>query len=162
MARTGPKPVPTSLKVLKGRGNGQDTAGRPIAKPPAFDRGVPDCPDYFDADARDLWDRVAPGLDRLELLKPEDWQVFVAYCETWSEYRRARALVDKQGLVVKHPKTGMPHKNPAQGIVEATRMQCLRFAVEFGLTPSSEASLSRGAVLTSDDDDHFGAISSSA
>ena len=43
--RGGPTPEPVGLKILKGRGNGKDIAGRPIPKVPAFERGAPEPPD---------------------------------------------------------------------------------------------------------------------
>lgn len=150
-------PDPTPIRVLKGRGDGKDSRGYAVPKPPEFERGIPECPDHLNDDARELWMRVTPGLDRLDLLKPEDWQALVTYCELWAVYRQAYRQVQSRGLVTKHPKTGMLHKNPAMGVVETVVPQLLRLAQQFGLTPASESALSRGAVLTSDDDDKFAA-----
>jgi P27 family predicted phage terminase small subunit len=157
MTKSGPKPAPIPLKILKGRGDGRDSRGYPVAKPPNFDRGVPDRPDWFNDDARELWERVAPALDRLELLKPEDYSTFIAYCETWATWREALRRVRAEGLTLVNPNTGMPHKNPAQAIVEVSAMQLLRFAQEFGLTPSAEVHLAKPVQPTGDDADAFGA-----
>lgn len=152
------RPDPIGLKLLKGRAPGRDQAGALVPTPPAFERGMCACPEHFDADARELWQRVTPGLEQLDLLKPEDYGALVAYCETWSTYQQALRCVRADGLTVQNPKTGMPHKNPAQAIVETASMQLLRYAQEFGLTPASENAVAKYASDV-DDDDVFGGAS---
>ena len=63
--------------------------GRPSA--PSWWRStwfsVPNRPadeEWFDAEARAEWQRVVPGLERLDLLKPEDRAMLVVFCTTWS------------------------------------------------------------------------------
>jgi P27 family predicted phage terminase small subunit len=156
MATRGRPPDPIPLKILKGRGKGLDVAGYRIPDPPVFNRGAPDPPDWLTTTARELWDRIAPGLDRLDLLKPEDYTSFVAYCETWSTYLEALEQVRAGGLIVSHSKTGMQHKNPAVSVLENAGTQLLRFAQQFGLTPSAEVALARPGKLDDTDDPFAG------
>src|SRR5262245_41191735 len=86
MARAGRPADPAPLKLLKGRSPGKDCAGRDVPEVPAFVREAPDVPDWLSVDAADLWRRIAPGLDELGLLKPEDFPAFAILCETWSRY----------------------------------------------------------------------------
>jgi P27 family predicted phage terminase small subunit len=155
MGKRGPAPDPIPLKILKGRGGGKDSIGRPIPAPPPFERAAPDPPAWLEPEARELWDRVAPTLDRLDLLKPEDWQSFICYCETWATWREALHRVRVEGLILDNPKTGMPHKNPAMAIVEAANMQLLRYAQQFGLTPAAEVALAKPTKPVTSDDDKF-------
>jgi P27 family predicted phage terminase small subunit len=143
MANAGRRPDPIPLKILKGRGNGIASTGYPIPAAPAFNRGAPDPPDWLSTPARDLWDRIAPGLEELDLLKPEDYTTLVSYCEAWATYLEALEQVRAGGLIVDNPKTGMPHKNPALAALETAEVHVLRFAQEFGLTPAAEVALAR-------------------
>ena len=76
--------APTTLKLLKGRGEGRDSGGCPVTHTPKFVREAPHPPEWLDAEARAEWDRVTPGLEALDMLKPEDRAALAAFCETWS------------------------------------------------------------------------------
>lgn len=148
MARP-PQPLP--LKMLKGRGGGRDSRGYAIPTAPAFEHEPPEPPDWLSEEALALWRRLAPALDRLDVLKDEDREAFTAYCETWATYVKALRLVRSHGLTCKHPQTGQ-HKNPAVGIVETAGGQLMRFAREFGLTPAAEVALAKPPKAISGDD----------
>lgn len=79
-------PKPARLKLVEGRSPGRDSGGRKVPESPKFIRQAPDAPDWLDAEALAEWRRVAPTLERLDLLKPEDRALLSAYCETWSVY----------------------------------------------------------------------------
>ncbi|WP_042904540.1 phage terminase small subunit P27 family, partial [Mycobacterium tuberculosis] len=111
---------------------------------------APDAPDWLDAEALAEWRRVAPTLERLDLLKPEDRALLSAYCETWSVYVAAVQRVRAEGLTITSPKSGVVHRNPAVTVAETARMHLLRLASEFGLTPAAEQRL---AVAPGDDGD---------
>jgi P27 family predicted phage terminase small subunit len=140
---------PVALKLLKGRGNGKDTAGRSIPVPPKFGRGAPDMPADLSEDARAEWQRVVPSLDALDLLKPEDYAALVEHCETFANYLAAIQIVRAQGIVVHNPNTGQAHKNPALSAAEAAAAQLRASCREFGLTPSAEQRV--GAAPTDED-----------
>ena len=69
MGRT---PEPLGLKILKGRSATKDIAGQPIPTPPAFERGVPDCPAWLSPGAKEVWEAYAPMLDDVASIKVAD------------------------------------------------------------------------------------------
>ncbi|WP_218062938.1 phage terminase small subunit P27 family [Arthrobacter sp. SDTb3-6] len=86
-------------------------------------------PDWLTAEAKDEWQRVVPGLQALELLKPEDRAVLAAYCETWAEFRNATRAIQENGSLlidaaqgtiphpaVAPPQCGRPPAIPGEGI----------------------------------------------
>lgn len=106
-------PKPARLKLVEGRSPGRDSGGRKVPESPKFIRQAPDAPDWLDAEALAEWRRVAPTLERLDLLKPEDRALLSAYCETWSVYVAAVQRVRAEGLTITSPKSGVVHRNPA-------------------------------------------------
>ncbi|MFI5685893.1 phage terminase small subunit P27 family [Streptomyces sp. NPDC051636] len=153
---------PAALKLLHGRGNGRDSGGRVVNQGPAFRRIPPKPPTWLSREAAAEWRRVAPGLQRLDLLKEEDRAVLAAYCETWSQFVEATRTVTKEGIttqVVTVSASGsettrtVPH--PAVTIARSAGRELRAFAAQFGLTPSSEQALARGADDGSEDDNPF-------
>jgi P27 family predicted phage terminase small subunit len=101
-------------------------------------------------EARAEWDRVVPGLEALDLLKESDRALLTAYCETWSTYVEALALVRENGYtVVNHStrKDGSTSewvtKNPAVGVMETALGSLRQYASEFGLSPAGERKISK-------------------
>ena len=160
MARRGRPPDPTPLKVLKGRGNGKDQAGRPIPKVPSFDRGAPDVPELLDDEARAEWERVAPSLDRLDLLKPEDRAALATYCNTWSVYVASVRTYQRDGMTKTSPQ-GNITLHPAMRVMNASSATLLRFMQEFGLTPAAEIRLAKPVTPDDSEDDAYGATGTS-
>jgi P27 family predicted phage terminase small subunit len=155
MGRRGPAPQPVPLKILKGRGHGLDQAGLPIPAVPKFERAAPEPPVWLADEARELWTRVAPSLDRLELLKCEDREVFAAYCTAWARFVTAVKLYQTEGLTRRHPTTGHSVTHPAVKIAETAGRDLLRFAQDFGLTPSAEINLAASPKVAAAVDDAF-------
>ena len=156
MGRRGPACDPVPLKVLKGRGNGKDSIGRPIPVVPKFERAEPEAPEFLADEAKELWSRVAPSLDRLDLLKCEDREVFAAYCTAWARFVAAVKTYQAEGLTRRHPTTGHGVIHPAVKVAEAAGRDLLRLAQEFGLTPSAEINLATSPKVAAADDDPFG------
>lgn len=160
MGRRGPAPAPAALKLIKGRQPGRDSGGRPVPEAPKFKRGAPDAPELLSEAARQEWYRIVPGLDELDLLKPEDFAALVEHCETWATYIEAIALVRRDGIVVTNPDNGRQYKNPALAAVESAGQQLRASCREFGLTPSSEQNLGKPMSGDGDaEDDPFAAPS---
>jgi P27 family predicted phage terminase small subunit len=155
MGKRGPAPEPTALKILKGLGNGRDSAGRPIPVPPPFERAAPEPPGWLEPEALKVWQRVAPSLERLDLLKDEDRETFAAYCSTWSRFTTAVQAYQAEGLTITTPPSGRRLAHPAVAIAEQASAQLLRFAREFGLTPSAEINLAKPIEPVSSGDDKF-------
>lgn len=153
MGARGPAPRPAALKLLNGTGKGRDSGGRPVPLPPKFVREAPDPPDWLSPEAHAEWNRVVPGLERLDILKAEDRAMLTIYCETWSQYVAAVHTVRAEGTTLTNPDSGRVHAHPAVSIATGTAAQMLRYAAEFGLTPSAEQRLSTIAPDDGDPDD---------
>jgi P27 family predicted phage terminase small subunit len=151
-----PTPRPARLKLLGGTSPGRDSGGRLVPPPPKFERAAPEPPADLGAEALAEWERITPGLDRLNLLKPEDYAALVRHCLTWQTYITAIRQVHSQGLTLTNPETGCPRKNPALSAAETAGAQLLASCREFGLTPSSEQRLSATPHVDADGPDLFG------
>lgn len=141
MAKTGPKPKPTALKVLMGNpGKRPLPQNEPKPKPVA-----PKMPDWLDREAKREWRRVAPELERLGLLTVVDGAALAAYCQAYSQFVAAtKELKAHQGehgslLITQVSYTGVENKKPHPAIKVANEAAQLvaRYAAEFGLTPSA-------------------------
>lgn len=132
---------PAALQLLKGRGNGTDSGGRKVKEPPAFRRLPPRAPEWLSSEAKAEWDRVVPGLVRLDLLKEEDRATLAAYCETWATFVVATRLVATEGLTIEAKQGTLPH--PAVGIARASGRELRAFAGQFGLSPVAEMALGK-------------------
>lgn len=130
---------PAALKLIKGRAEGKDTAGRPVNTGPAFRRIAPNPPSWLSTEAKAEWKRVVPGLQRLDILKEEDRAVLAAYCETWATFVAAIRQQHSEGLTIDAKQGTLPH--PAVGIARNAGRELRSFAAHFGLTPSSEAAI---------------------
>lgn len=140
MATRGRKPKPAELRKLEGnRGN------RPIreaVKPEKGDR-PPEVPQMLRGDARNEWKRVAPGLWDLGLLTPIDIGPLTAYCLAWGRAKAAERLIEKAkrkypaggGLFIETT-GGNLVQHPAVGIANRAWTDVVKFAAEFGMTPS--------------------------
>lgn len=145
-----PAQQPAKLLLLNGRGEGQDSAGRPVAQPPAFKRLAPNAPSWLSREAKAEWRRVSPGLVRLDLIKPEDRATLAAYCETWSRFVAATRDVNANGITVRNESTRKDGttsvwwtRNPAVAVAEQASSRLLQFANHFGLTPAAERNVSK-------------------
>lgn len=134
---------PAKLLLLNGRGEGQDSAGRPVAKPPPFKRLAPNPPSWLSREAKAEWRRVTPGLTRLDLVKPEDRAALTAYCETWATFVEAIRLVRREGITAVNPDSGRVSEHPAVRVADKAASQLRQYAQHFGLTPAAERHVSK-------------------
>jgi len=132
----GRRPKPTALKELAGN-PGKRAMNRSEPKP----TGIPTCPRHLDKEAKVEWRRVSGDLITLGLLTSVDRAALAAYCAAWSRWVTAELQIQKFGLVIKSPKSGYPVQNPFVGVANTSLDQMRKFAVEFGLTPSSRSRL---------------------
>jgi hypothetical protein len=82
-------PIPPGLKILQGRGNGRDSGGRLVPVPPNLERGLPDPPAWLPDEVQAMWEVIAPQVDELGAIKPQDGLVLAALCEIAATYARA-------------------------------------------------------------------------
>jgi len=139
----GPKKKPTRIKVLEGkRGHVPLPVGEPI---PPMD--LPDPPAHLDDYALEEWRRVAEGLNAMGILSGVDQAAFAAYCGAYSRWRAAEEELNElakksklQALVLKTV-SGNWIQQPLIGIANKAAGDMVRFATEFGMTPSARARL---------------------
>ena len=139
----GRRPQPANLLLLNGRGEGQDSAGRPVAPPPPFKRAAPNPPTWLSREAKAEWKRIVPGLERLDLIKPEDRSTLAAYCEAWDRFVTASRTIQREGITTTNPDSGRVSVHPAVRVADAASTQLRHFAQEFGLTPAAERAVSK-------------------
>lgn len=96
-------------------------------------------PEEVSGDARALreWNRVTPLLDDVKVLTQPDLVALANYCMTVSIAVRAAIEASKAPLVRKTRLGGVV--NPHIKIAREARQECLRFAIEFGLTPAARS-----------------------
>jgi P27 family predicted phage terminase small subunit len=144
---------PANLQLLHGRGNGKDSGGRPVKTPPPFRRIAPKPPTWLSREAKAEWNRVLPGLQRLDLLKEEDRATLAAYCETWATWSEATRKVRTEGLTIEAKQGVIPH--PAVVIARTYGRELRAFANLFGLSPASEMQLGKLAESGGEDSNPF-------
>ncbi|MFI0897108.1 phage terminase small subunit P27 family [Streptomyces sp. NPDC020983] len=136
---------------------GQKLAARRLNPPdprPPREGEPPDAPDWLSDEARAEWERIVPGLSRLDLLKPEDGAAPAAYCEAWATFREATETVQREGLTTEARQGMLPH--PAVGTARPAGRELRAWAGRSGLTPSTGQALARGSENEPDLDNPFG------
>ena len=91
------------------------------------------------------------GLERLDLLKPEDRAALTVYTETWSTYVAAMVRIRAECLTLVNPDSGHTSAHPCVVIAHSAGQQLLRYSSELGLSPVAERKLGS---ITPDDDEH--------
>ena len=102
---------------------------------------APSAPAWLCREAKAEWARVVPQLVKLGVIGRIDRAAMVAYCESWADYYAAVLAVRVDGKTFTTPQ-GYIAKNPMVTILNESRAAVLRFAQEFGLTPSARARVS--------------------
>jgi P27 family predicted phage terminase small subunit len=140
----GRKPKPTYLKLLNG-----NPGKRPLNEhepQPQPEREIPPAPLELSAEARTEWDRVAGELSRLGTLTVVDRAALAAYSQAygrWIQAERGIAQMAERdqltgGLMIKTT-NGNAVQNPLVGMANRAMADMVRYAAEFGMTPSSRS-----------------------
>jgi P27 family predicted phage terminase small subunit len=174
-ASSGRKSRPHGLKLIEGRGNGKDSGGRDLKPPPGFTRLPPEKPDGMSPTAADLWDRIVPELQRLQVTKPIDGPALEMLCETYARWHAARDMrldaerrrvaFESEGkyveMVLDSDGAGLLGRNsqgwttaPWVGVEERAAKEFRAWCSEFGLTPAAESKIGGGG--DDADDNPFG------
>jgi len=135
MAKRGPKPKPTSIKLLKGT-----RKDRVNLEEPAKVAGDPICPDHLDGMGKAEFQRLVDLMRSTGVLSKVDGGALALYCQTYSRWVQAEASVSDFGLLVATD-SGSVKQNPAVAIAQQSVKTLHRLLVEFGLTPSSRSRL---------------------
>ena len=139
MGMRGPAPKPTVVKVLQGNpGKRALPKGEPM--PATADR-VPSAPRWLSEEARAEWKRLAPRLHAVGLLTEVDTQALGLLCESFAQYVAAKAIVDREGLLLMSDK-GNAYQHPAAGLMTQARGELMKWAREFGMTPAARSRIS--------------------
>lgn len=115
---------------------------------PMPEQEVPEAPDHLNADARAEWVRIADELSALGILTRLDRVALAAYCQAYGRWRQAEAALSRMaerdattdGLMIR-TRSGNLIKNPLVGTANKAMADMMRYAAEFGLTPSARSRL---------------------
>lgn len=125
---------PTALKLLEGN-PGKRPLPQNEPKPAPI---MPDCPKWFDAEAKRFWEKYAPKLYNLGLLTEIDGPAFEAVCQRYSLWVRCEKRLKSKGLIMK-TETGYEQQRPEVSIAKNALADVKAFLTEFGMTPASRS-----------------------
>lgn len=137
---SGRKPTPTALKLVKGN-PGKRALNKREAKVPQI---KPEAPPFLCPDGQKEWARIVDTLFIAGLLTSLDAAALGAYCASYGRWAQAeRALRDaeqsEQGGLTVMTATGNVIQNALVGIANKAAADMVRYAVEFGMTPSARS-----------------------
>lgn len=141
-ANNGRPARPRPLKLLNGRAEGKDSAGRKVPEAPNFPRGLPEKPEDMSPDAAWLWDKVIEQMSGPGLLKPLDAPSLEVVCETFARWREAVQFRKDKALLGKNSQGVVAA--PWIGIEERAGREFRAWCAEYGLTPAAEKNLASG------------------
>lgn len=153
MGARGPAPKPPEVKLLEG-----NPGRRPInLNAPKPSPIAPSCPSWLGKEARKEWKRIAPELERLGLLTRVDMATLAGYCQSYSCWIAAEALLSTSPLVVESggERYSTVKAHPAIAIAQKERMLMLQFAGKLGLSPSDRGRMTLPEVEGDDEDSPF-------
>lgn len=108
---------------------------------------MPDCPDFLHPYAKEEWASAAPALYALGVLTDMDEKALAGYCQAVARWRLAEELLtkaaegdaDKLGALVATTDSGNKVQSVLLTVANGAMRDMLRFAAEFGMTPSARA-----------------------
>lgn len=137
----GRPPKPTHLRLAEG-----NPGKRPLPKnEPKPKVCLPKAPVYLDGIARAAWVAIGGRLLGMKVMTDADAKALELVCMAYSQFRRAQAVVAKEGMTCEVPvlnKDGEEigsriKKRPEVEIAADAWRRVMRGLIEFGLTPSS-------------------------
>lgn len=155
MGIRGAKPTPTNIKLLTGNpGKRALNKAEPRPKPV-----IPTPPPHMCGDAKTEWKRVCGELSALGLLSNLDRAALAAYSQAYGRWVKAeRALAkmqnDADGLIIQ-TRSGNMIQNPLVGVANKAMADMMKYALEFGMTPSARTRINAEAQESDDPADEF-------
>lgn len=142
MARRGPAPTPTKIRLLRGETRpSQINRHGPEPLP-----GMPEPPDDLDPAAKVVWERVMREFGHTGVIRGADHDVFRAYCDAVVRYGQAEAALRGTGPLVRDRHHGGElTKSPLHQIVRDNAALVRALAGDLGLTPAARVGLRQGA-----------------
>jgi P27 family predicted phage terminase small subunit len=147
MAKPGPAPTPTHLRIVRG-----DRKDRINTNEPKPKKEKPKTPSWLSKEAKKIWKRTADQLEAMGLLYEADQDILTSYAVAVVTYQQATELVDQQGILVEGRRDGFV-TNPAVRVQRDQATLIRMLGSELGLTPSSRTRLK--ANEAEDDEDNF-------
>jgi P27 family predicted phage terminase small subunit len=143
----GRKPKPTSLKIVTGN-PGRRKLNNKEPKPKKINNGIPEPPEHLSEYAKKEWYYVVGSLHQCGILTDIDRGGLAMYCQSYARWKKAEEAIQLMaeknpsggGLVIKTTNGNMI-QNPLVGTANTAMRDAMRFAAEYGLTPSSRARL---------------------
>jgi P27 family predicted phage terminase small subunit len=142
MAPRGPKPRPAGIKRVTDTLRGHRL--NPAEPRPAPAR--PDPPDHLCPTARLEWERVIGQMVALGIMTALDRAALGAYCQAYGRWVAAERALARMagkdaltaGLMIRTT-SGNVIQNPLVGSANKAMADMVRYAAEFGLTPSARS-----------------------
>lgn len=138
MGRRGPAPKPAKLKLLQGTYR----ADRDASSPPTPETAVPSCPSWLHAEAKRVWRRITPQLEKLGLISEIDRDALAAYCQAYAEWWQMERIIADEGHFQTNLRSGHTSPHPAVRIRDAAVKTMRDYEREFGMTPSARTRVS--------------------
>jgi P27 family predicted phage terminase small subunit len=138
----GRKPKPTMLKLVSG-----NPGKRALPKNEAVVAlAEPTPPSFLCDDAKVEWGRVCSALYAAGLMTELDRAALGAYCAAYGRWAQAERAINRMAakdelnaaLMIKTV-SGNAIQNPLVGIANKAKADMVRYAAEFGMTPSARA-----------------------
>lgn len=138
----GRKPTPTALKLVKG-----NPGKRALPKAEAVVAlSEPTPPAFLCDDAKVEWGRVCSALYSAGLMTELDRAALAAYCAAYGRWAQAERAINRMAakdelnaaLMIKTT-SGNAIQNPLVGIANKAKADMVRYAAEFGMTPSARS-----------------------
>lgn len=140
------KAKPTALKKLQG-----NPGKRPLNKyEPKPDNTKPRCPSHLNASAKAEWKRMATKLHDIGLLTYIDKAALAAYCQAYGRWVEAEKVVKKTGILYTTEK-GNIIQHPSVGVANTAMRDMMKYASEFGMTPSARSKIKVDAPVKDED-----------
>lgn len=128
----GRKPKPTALKLIAGN---PGKRALPKDEPEYEAASVLEAPAWMDEGAKAEWDRIAPELEALGLLRKVGIQELGAYCRAVSRLAKAEAIIAERGMTFEAMEG--PKVRPEVAISSKCAEEIRKFGADFGLTPAT-------------------------
>ena len=148
--RSGRKPLPTSLKLLRGN-PGHRPLNQEEPRPPAR---LPQAPAHLSEPAKREWRRAGRMLLRLGLVTEIDRSALALYCQAWGRWVEAEDALKRHGVMFRSP-AGFPMPSPYLAVANKAMEQMRSMLSEFGMTPASRT---RVHAIPEDEEDEFEAL----
>lgn len=118
---------PGALRLLHAR---QQRGG-----PPPLTAAEP--PEWLPADAREVWQRLTPGLVAASVLTAQDLDALMVLCVAIARHRQATEMLARTSLLVRAPGGEGLVRNPLLTVQADAERTIVAFVDRFGLAPAS-------------------------